>query len=139
MNFFLIFQDKFDYQIIVDENLDTEVTFIPNMILQPHLENAIWHGLRYKEEKGNLLLKFELLQKKVLISIDDDGIGLTQSKALKTINQKVHQSRGTTNTLERIKLLNDLYKMNITFSITEKQAPETGTIVVISVPLLDKI
>ncbi|NHN27158.1 histidine kinase [Flavobacterium jejuense] len=135
----LRFQDKFDYQITVDENIDSEVTFIPNMILQPHLENAIWHGLRYKEEKGNLLLKFELFQKNVQISIDDDGIGLTQSKALKTINQKVHQSRGTTNTLERIKLLNDLYKMNITFSITEKQAPETGTIVVISVPLLDKI
>ena len=135
----LRFQDKFDYQIILDENLDSEATFIPNMILQPHLENAIWHGLRYLEEKGNLILKFELLQKKVIILIDDDGIGLTQSKALKTINQKVHQSRGTTNTLERIKLLNDLYKMNITFSIIEKEAPETGTRVAISIPLLDKI
>jgi len=135
----LRFQDKFEYQIIVDENIDSEVTFIPNMILQPHLENAIWHGLRYKEEKGNLILKFDLFQKKVQITIDDDGIGLTQSKALKTINQKVHQSRGTTNTLERIKLLNDLYKMNITFAITEKEAPETGTRVEINVPLLDRI
>ncbi len=135
----LRFQDQFDYQITVDENIDSEATFIPNMILQPHLENAIWHGLRYLAEKGNLLLKFELLQKKVQITIEDNGIGLTQSKALKTINQKVHQSRGTTNTLERIKLLNDLYKMNITFSITEKQAPATGTIVMISIPLLNKI
>lgn len=135
----LRFQDKFEYQIIVDENIDSEATFIPNMILQPHLENAIWHGLRYKEEKGNLILKFELLQKKILISIDDNGIGLTQSKALKTINQKVHQSRGMTNTLERIKLLNDLYKINSTFTINEKQAPETGTLVTITIPLLDKI
>lgn len=135
----LRFQDKFDYQIIIDENLDSEATFIPNMILQPHLENAIWHGLRYLEAKGNLILKFELHQKNVQITINDNGIGLTQSKALKTINQKVHQSRGTTNTLERIKLLNDLYKMNITFSIAEKQAPETGTLVTITIPLLDKI
>lgn len=135
----LRFQDQFEYQISIDEQIDTEVTFIPNMILQPHLENAIWHGLRYKEGKGNLLLQFQLLTKKVQITIEDDGIGLTQSQALKTVNQKVHQSRGTTNTLERIKLLNELYKMNISFSITEKEAPETGTIVVITVPLLDKI
>lgn len=135
----LRFQDQFEYQIRIDEQIDAEVTFIPNMILQPHLENAIWHGLRYKEGKGNLLLQFQLLPKKVQITIEDDGIGLTQSQALKTVNQKVHQSRGTTNTLERIKLLNQLYKMNISFSITEKEAPETGTIVVITVPLLDKI
>ncbi|WP_232338093.1 tetratricopeptide repeat-containing sensor histidine kinase [Flavobacterium profundi] len=135
----LRFQDQFEYEIRIDEQIDTEVTFIPNMILQPHLENAIWHGLRYKEGKGNLLLQFQLLPKKVQITIEDDGIGLTQSQALKTVNQKVHQSRGTTNTLERIKLLNELYKMNISFSITEKEAPETGTIVVITVPLLDKI
>ena len=135
----LRFQDQFEYQISIDEQIDAEVTFIPNMILQPHLENAIWHGLRYKEGKGNLLLQFQLLPKKVQITIEDDGIGLTQSQALKTVNQKVHQSRGTTNTLERIKLLNELYKMNISFSITEKEAPETGTIVVITVPLLDKI
>ncbi|WP_240723552.1 histidine kinase [Flavobacterium sp. J27] len=135
----LRFQDQFEYEISIDEHIDTEVTFIPNMILQPHLENAIWHGLRYKEGKGNLLLQFQLFPKKVQITIDDDGIGLTQSQALKTVNQKVHQSRGTTNTLERIKLLNELYKMHISFSITEKEAPETGTIVVITVPLLDKI
>ncbi|WP_445721480.1 tetratricopeptide repeat-containing sensor histidine kinase [Flavobacterium sp.] len=135
----LRFQDKFNYEIILDEAIDSEAVFIPNMILQPHLENAIWHGLRYKEEKGSLVLKFELQHKKIQITIDDNGIGLTQSKALKTINQKVHQSRGTTNTLERIKLLNDLYKMNITFSIAEKEKPQTGTIVEITIPLLDKI
>lgn len=135
----LRFQDKFEYQIIVDENLDSEATFIPNMILQPHLENAIWHGLRYKEAKGNLLLKIQLVQQKVQITIDDDGIGLTQSEALKTANQKVHKSRGTTNTLERIKLLNDLYHIHITFAITEKQAPQTGTIVVLTVPLRNTI
>lgn len=135
----LRFQDKFDYEIVLDEAIDSEVVFIPNMILQPHLENAIWHGLRYKEEKGSLILKFELQHKKIQITIDDNGIGLTQSKALKTVNQKVHQSRGTTNTLERIKLLNDLYKLNITFSIVEKEKPQTGTIVEITIPLLDKI
>ena len=135
----LRFQDKFDYQIVVDDALDTETTLVPNMLVQPHLENAVWHGLRYRDTKGLLLLKFELNRGNVSVIIDDNGIGLTESAALKTRNQKVHQSRGVTNTKERINLLNDLYKTNIGFSITEKNSGTTGTLVEITFPLLDKV
>lgn len=135
----LRFQDKFDFIISVDENLDIETTFFPNMLIQPHLENAIWHGLRYLDDKGTLLLKFNLEGRKVVVSIDDNGIGLTKSQELKTQNQKVHQSRGTTNTIERIALLNELYKKEITFEVIEKSFPETGTIVKISCIYMDKI
>lgn len=134
----LRFQDKFDYEITVDENLDTETTFVPNMLIQPHLENAIWHGLRYRETKGLLQLRFGIKNNKISVLIDDDGIGLTKSAELKTRNQKVHQSRGLTNTKERISLLNELYKTNIAFSITEKNSGTTGTIVEITFPILDK-
>lgn len=135
----LRFEDKFDFEITVDENLDTDATFIPNMIIQPHLENAIWHGLRYLENKGLLLLKFQLRDKKVAVVIDDNGIGLVKSSQLKTLNQKVHISRGLTNTKERIALLNDLYKTAISFDIQEKKLPDTGTIAIINFPLLDKV
>ncbi|MES2812196.1 MAG: histidine kinase [Bacteroidota bacterium] len=135
----LRFQDKFEYQIVVDDALDAETVLVPNMLIQPHLENAIWHGLRYRETKGLLLLKFELNRGKVSVIVDDNGIGLTQSAALKTRNQKVHQSRGVTNTKERISLLNELYKSNISFSITEKNNGNTGTIVEITFPKLEKI
>ncbi len=135
----LRFQDKFNFEILVDENLDQETTFIPNMIIQPHLENAIWHGLRYLENKGFLSLKFELNNKKVIVIIDDNGIGLTKSQELKTFNQMVHKSVGLENTKQRITLLNDLYKTEITFEIKEKTFPKTGTIVEIIFPLLDKI
>jgi two-component system sensor histidine kinase YesM len=135
----LRFQDKFDFKITVDEKLDAESVFIPNMIIQPHLENAIWHGLRYLDEKGFLQLKFQLNDGKVVVIIDDNGIGLTKSKELKTSNQKVHESRGLNNTSERIGLLNELYKKNISFSITEKNLPESGTIVEIVFPLIDVI
>ena len=134
----LRFQDKFDYEITVDENLDTETTFVPNMLIQPHLENAIWHGLRYRETKGLLQLRFGIKNNKISVLIDDDGIGLTKSAELKTRNQKVHQSRGLTNTKERIGLLNELYKTNIAFSITEKNSGTTGTLVEITFPILDK-
>lgn len=135
----LRFQDKFDFEILVDENLDSETTFIPNMIIQPHLENAIWHGLRYLENKGFLSLKFILYDKKVKVIIDDNGIGLTKSQELKTFNQMVHKSVGLDNTKQRISLLNDLYKTEITFEIKEKIMPKTGTIIEIVFPLIDKI
>jgi two-component system, sensor histidine kinase YesM len=134
----LRFQDKFDYKIVVDDALDTETVLVPNMLIQPHLENAIWHGLRYRETKGLLLLKFELNRDKVSVIVDDNGIGLSQSAALKTRNQKVHQSRGVTNTKERISLLNELYKSDISFSITEKNGSESGTIVEIIFPKSEK-
>jgi tetratricopeptide (TPR) repeat protein len=135
----LRFQDKFDFEITVDKKLDTETLFIPNMIIQPHLENAIWHGLRYLDKKGFLHLQFQYYNEKVIVVIEDNGIGLTKSKELKTSNQKVHESRGLNNTKERIGLLNELYKKNISFAIKEKELPESGTIVEIIFPLIDTI
>ena len=134
----LRFKDKFDFEINVDEKLDPETIWVPNMIVQPHLENAIWHGLRYKEGKGLLKMDFTLSGKIVTITIDDDGIGPTRSSELKTHNQKAHQSRGLTNTRERMTLLNELYKTKMSFSVTEKNGPETGTIVKITFPIIYK-
>ncbi|MEP6930397.1 MAG: histidine kinase [Flavobacterium sp.] len=135
----LRFQDKFDFKITVSKELDPESVLVPNMLIQPHLENSIWHGLRYLDGKGFLNLKVELQERKVIVSIDDNGIGLTKSAALKTYNQKAHESRGVSNTKERISLLNELYKKNISFVINEKEMPETGTIVKIVFPLIDKL
>lgn len=135
----LRFNEKFDYEITIDEALDGDAVFVPNMLLQPHLENAIWHGLRYKDGKGFLKLDVKLTNNLIKVTIDDNGIGLKKSQELKTTNQKVHESRGVTNTRERISLLNELYKKNITFEISEKESPETGTRVEINFPLIDRI
>lgn len=125
----LRFGDKFSYDIQVGENIDTESFFVPNMLIQPQLENAVWHGLRYKSEKGLLRLIVELKNGRIVVTVDDDGIGLSRSKEMKTENQKVHISRGLTNISERIRLLNDLYKTNITMDVKEKEAPESGVTV----------
>ncbi|MGQ2981918.1 tetratricopeptide repeat-containing sensor histidine kinase [Flavobacterium sp.] len=134
----LRFKDKFDFEIIVDDELDRESLWVPNMMLQPHLENAIWHGLRYKDGKGFLKLSFKPDGKNMLVTVDDDGIGPTKSQELKTHNQKAHQSRGLTNTRERMTLINELYKKNIDFTVTEKTAPENGTIVKVTFPIINK-
>lgn len=128
----LRFSDKFSYTISVDENIDCDTTEIPNMLIQPQVENAIWHGLRYKETKGLLQLDFVLHNKQLLIKIEDDGIGFTKSQLLKTKNQQSHNSIGIKNTQNRITLLNNLYSKNISYKTTELLTPNEGTVVKIS-------
>jgi len=129
------FKDKFSYKIIVDESIDTDAVQVPNMLIQPQLENAIWHGLRYKDGGGHLILDIKQVEARICIIVDDDGIGLARSKELKTAHQKSHQSRGLTNTYERISLLNNLYNSRITIEIREKAGEETGVVVTICFPL----
>lgn len=114
----LRFQDKFEYEIAIDEKLDMDAILVPNMLIQPHLENAIWHGLRYRETKGKLKVTFAEDNQLIKVLIEDDGIGVEKSKELKTQNQKVHESRGLNNVEERINLLNDLYHQQISYSIS---------------------
>jgi two-component system sensor histidine kinase YesM len=128
----LRFSDKFSYTISVDENIDCDTIEIPNMLIQPQVENAIWHGLRYKETKGLLQLDFVLHNKQLLIKIEDDGIGFTKSQLLKTKNQQSHNSIGIKNTKNRVTLLNNLYSKNISYKTTELLTPNEGTVVKIS-------
>ncbi|MEB8346860.1 histidine kinase [Flavobacteriaceae bacterium KMM 6898] len=122
------FPDKFDYQLLVDDQIEIDKFSIPPMLLQPYIENAIWHGLRYKEKKG--FLKIELHQKEeneLLITISDDGIGRKNSTELKTPNQKKQQSKGMGNIKKRIAILNEMYKDRITVSISDLFEDGTGT------------
>lgn len=115
------FADKFDYEIEVDESLNTQSLKVPGMLIQPFLENAVWHGLRYRTEKGFLSLKFEKNNDSLHIFIEDNGIGIEESKKQKTEHQKTREGRGMKNTLERIRLLNDLYKKNIVCKVEDSE------------------
>lgn len=131
------FPDKFDFKINMDEALlADEHIYIPVMLIQPHLENAIWHGLRYTEEKGFLQLSFTKMNNGMEIIIEDNGIGIEESKKTKTENQKKRSGRGISNTLERIKILNELYHQHITCLVEDKPLPEKGVRVTLMVPLL---
>ncbi|MCC3217606.1 histidine kinase [Chryseobacterium sp. X308] len=128
------FADKFDYEIEVDENLNMQNLQVPGMLIQPFLENAVWHGLRYRTEKGFLTVSFEKSDSHLEILIEDNGIGIEESKKQKTEHQKTREGRGMKNTLERIQLLNDLYKKDITCSIKDKEN-NSGVLVTIRMNL----
>jgi len=122
------FKDKFDYTINVDEKLKLSEFVIPPMLLQPYVENAVWHGLRYKEEKGNLTINFEHLdEESIRISISDDGIGRKKSKELKTEHQKKQNSKGMGNIKKRITILNNMYKDKVDVEISNVFENEEGT------------
>jgi tetratricopeptide (TPR) repeat protein len=128
------FRDKFEYTVTIDENLNKEIIQLPPMLIQPYIENAVWHGLRYKEEKGKLNLTFAQQNGHLQVIIADDGIGRKKSTQLKTDNQKKHNSTGLKNIQERLQILNAVYKTTYTVHIEDLPA-DTGTRVTISLPI----
>jgi tetratricopeptide (TPR) repeat protein len=128
------FRDKFDYTIDVDASLNTEAMEVPPMLIQPYIENAVWHGLRYREEKGHLSLRFIKDNGQLVVEIKDNGIGRKRSAALKTAQQKKHRSTGLKNIRERLDILNKVYKTHYRVAIDD--LPEgSGTEVRVYLPM----
>jgi len=128
------FKDKFDYTISVDERIKLDEFVIPPMLLQPYVENAVWHGLRYKEERGSLQIKFEYVSEEIVkIIIEDDGIGRNKSKTLKTENQKKQKSKGMGNIRKRISILNEMYKDKVDVIVENVFENDEGTRVVLKI------
>ena len=128
------FQDKFDYDITVHDDVIVAEYQIPPMLLQPYIENAVWHGLRYKTEKGHLQITVaKKSANEITITVVDDGIGRTRSKDLKTENQLKQKSKGMGNIKKRVGILNDMYKDKVDVFIDDYQNVEdVGTKVVVT-------
>jgi two-component system, LytTR family, sensor kinase len=128
------FQDKFDYNIEIDETIHINDFVIPPMLLQPYIENAVWHGLRYKKTKGFLEISLTQTQpEEIKITITDDGIGREKSKALKTENQQKQNSKGMGNIKKRVAILNTMYKDKVDVFIDDfTDEEDTGTKVVVT-------
>lgn len=128
------FRDKFDYEINIDENIAAESVEVPPMLIQPYIENAVWHGLRYKESKGKLVLNISQNDGFLVVEITDDGIGRKKSAELKTTNQRKHNSTGLKNIQERLLIINKVYKTNYRVNIDDL-VDGSGTRVCIYLPL----
>jgi ligand-binding sensor domain-containing protein len=99
---------NFNYEIEIEPNINVLKAQIPSMIIQPFIENAIWHGILPSERKGNLKVKFtKTNDTQLLITIEDNGIGIEQSKKMKQSN---HIARSLQIIQERIELLNKTHK-----------------------------
>jgi len=118
---------RFSYTIDVDDRLDTENTLVPPLLLQPFVENSIWHGFKGREKPGQITVSFRKNQDLLLCTVDDDGIGRQPMAASGS------RSLGIALTENRIRMLNAQKKAGGTLEIIDK-ADNTGTRVEVSLP-----
>ena len=98
---------SFDYEIVLEDSLSAENLFIPPMIIQPYIENAILHGITpLNDRKGLLTIKFSKEGSVLKCIIDDNGIGRKKAKEIKERKMLSHQSMGMNVTQDRIDILN---------------------------------
>lgn len=98
----LRFRDKLNYQIDLSPAINANLVEVPAMILQPYVENAIWHGIKPMEDQGMLSIKVEREGKQLVCIIEDNGIGREKARQLKANSILTHQSHGMKITEERL-------------------------------------
>lgn len=125
----------FDYFINIDHKLDQANLLTPPMLIQPFIENAIWHGLNKKQDHGSLIISVYQNSEALTFSVDDDGIGRNLSFNKSEINEK--KSLGISITKQRIEKLFESTKTKGTIEIVDKMhnGVSAGTNVIISIPL----
>jgi GAF domain-containing protein/ligand-binding sensor domain-containing protein len=102
------FKDSFNYEVICDDGIDAEEVKIPTLLIQPFVENAIWHGLMHKEGTRNLKVEFTENHEFIKCIIEDNGIGRNNAHELKikTGEDKKHTSKGIQVSEERLRSMN---------------------------------
>ena len=137
----LRFEGKFDFHFIIDPNIDINDFHIPPFLVQPSVENAIWHGLMNKKGKGNLLINFYMEDGVIACIIEDDGIGRKKAQEIKSQETKSHKSLSTSITKTRLELLNYFYDKKIDiiyYDLNDDNGNATGTKVKITFPIIKK-
>lgn len=125
-----------EYSIMAHPGINKEETLIPNMILQPYIENALWHGLSHKKSDRKLELTIQKRNGTVIYDVKDNGVGRKRSAELKSLFRKQHRSRGMELLSKRFKLLSDEFGSDIKTEVTDvmNQGEAGGTIVSILIP-----
>jgi len=135
----LRFDKKFTYEIQVARNLGTDTVEVPPLIIQPYVENAIWHGLLHKENNGHLSVRVSMAGESMLqCIIEDNGIGREKAKEFKSKTATSRKSLGMQLTENRLGLLNKYAKLNASVEIIDLQNggnEALGTKVILKIPV----
>ena len=121
----LRFQDGFEYNVSVNNDVEVQNIFIPPLLFQPFAENAVWHGLMHKKEKGLLRIRLSVKDKILSFEIEDNGIGRGAADAVKSKSAEKNKSLGLQITKDRLALING-YTNEKTFFEIEDLHDENG-------------
>lgn len=135
------FKGKLNYSFNIDDNVDVEFVEIPPMLIQPHLENAIWHGLMHKEEGGKIIIGISqnFIEQTLNVTIEDNGIGRKKAAELNSKAAEKEKSYGTLITNERIAIFNEKFNADTTLLIKDlydNNKQPMGTLVSINIHLI---
>lgn len=132
------FKEKIDYEIHVEDAINKNETHIPSMVLQPFVENAIWHGLMHKVDSGGMLLiKIAERDNVLLCTVEDNGVGRERSREIQDTSMVRHNGVGMKITEQRLRLLNEdqLEELISVIDLTDAQHHSSGTRIQIKIPI----
>ncbi len=128
----LRFEDKFVYEIDIHPDLDPRILQVPPMILQPYLENAVWHGLLHSDQPGKLHISVFPVKNGWKCTIEDNGIGREAATLLKSKSHRRHESKGMEITEQRLRISAQLGNSAMTVRVIDKKNNDnndSGTII----------
>lgn len=133
------FKQKVRVRIQVDPDIDQQEATIPPLLLQPYVENAIWHGLMHKMEGGTVTVEVtQPTNHHLHVEVTDDGVGRARAGELKSKSAGKHKSFGMQVTADRIRMINELYNTQTQAQIFDLVAPNgepLGTKVMLEIPV----
>ncbi len=130
------FEDELHFNISYDPTIKIDQTLLPPMLIQPYVENAILHGLRYKKGVKKLDVEFTFEPPFLICTVTDNGIGRTKAKTIKARKASIFPSKGMSITEKRLNLLNDITHQNFEIEVIDiisDQEEALGTKVIIQV------
>ena len=86
----LRYGDKLDFKVIVDPSVDLQSISVPPVLIQPLIENAIEHGIKHKEGRGNVTVRFKIIQNMLVVEVEDDGVGRAKAAEIRNSGPKNH-------------------------------------------------
>lgn len=137
----LRFKHPFTFEVRVDEELEGEPVELPTMLVQPYIENAIWHGLRHKDSAGHIKVEFRLHADDLECVVEDNGVGRAASRAINQQRSGVHKSMGMRVSADRLRLYGELEQgasRVVVEDLRDDHGEASGTRVTIAIPLMDK-
>jgi LytS/YehU family sensor histidine kinase len=128
----LRFGEEFNYELITN---DIDNLYIPSLIIQPFLENALLHGLMHKKGEKNLTIEFKL-EKELLCIVTDNGVGREEAKRIKQRRGVAHESFAMNTIEERLNLLSEQFDYKYQFKVEDLYQYDipVGTKIILSIP-----
>ena len=129
------FNKALSHSLVVAPEIDQDKALIPPLLIQPFVENAIWHGIMHRENGGELSISLALSEKDLICKIEDNGIGRKSATAMNT--DRSHESFSTSAAKDRFKLLSEEYGKEYAFLIEDLKDQDgigRGTVVSFKLP-----